>query len=74
MDLAQGGGRLEGDAVVDLDVVGEVQLFEEPQDALGAGLVQPVVVSACKRGRRVVGAGVYQWTVIFGASVAIVVG
>lgn len=41
MDLAEGGGGFERGAVVELDLVGELEFLEEPEDALGAGLVQP---------------------------------
>ena len=43
VDLEERRGGFEGRAVVDLDFVGQVELLEEPEDALGARLVQPVV-------------------------------
>ncbi|MNC65985.1 hypothetical protein D3C75_1163350 [compost metagenome] len=44
MDGLELGGRQEagGVALVGLDLVGQAQLFEQPDDALGAGLVQVV--------------------------------
>ena len=44
MDFLQLGACAAGFvALEDLDVVFEVELFEEPDDALGAGLLEPVV-------------------------------
>jgi len=35
------GGEHVRAALVGLELVGDVELFEEPEDALGAGLLQP---------------------------------
>jgi hypothetical protein len=38
-------------ALVNFDVILEIQLFEQPDDALTAGLVEPVLWSAGREGR-----------------------
>lgn len=41
VDLFEGGGREHGLPLVGAQGVGEVELFEEPEDALGAGFIEP---------------------------------
>lgn len=57
MDFLQFGACAAGFvALEDLNVVFEVELFEEPDDALGAGLLEPVFCGqrilffSCERG------------------------
>ncbi len=44
------GGREHGFALVGLEGVGEVEFFEEPEDALGAGFFEPRGVSGGREG------------------------
>lgn len=39
--LELGGCEVVGAALEDLEVIGEVEFFEEPEDALGAGFFEP---------------------------------
>ena len=42
MDFFQRGAREHGFALVGLEIVFQVELFEEPEDSLRAGLFEPV--------------------------------
>ena len=70
VDLLQLRGREHGLALVGFEGVGQLQLFEEPEDALGAGLVEPmgggfsggVGGGRCEgMGKRVAGGGETGW-------------
>ncbi len=51
VDLFEGGGREpNGLPLVGAQGVGEVELFEEPEDALGAGFIEPFLGGLCVSG------------------------
>ena len=43
MDFFEFAGCEHVDAFVGIEFVGEMELFEEPEDAVGAGLFEPVI-------------------------------
>ena len=58
MDFFQRGGREHGFALVGFEIVFQVELFEEPEDSLRAGLFEPVW------GERRVSGWVVEWGLV----------